>query len=69
MSFTQAISQSGFETIDFIILVVYIILLVSLGMFLSRDKDGKEKSANDYFLAGNTLTWWAVGASLIAANI
>ena len=69
LSFTEAISMSGFETIDFIILVVYIILLVSLGMFLSRDKDGKEKSANDYFLAGNTLTWWAVGASLIAANI
>ena len=69
LSFTEAISQSGFETIDFIILVVYIILLVSLGMFLSRDKDGKGKSASDYFLAGNTLTWWAVGASLIAANI
>ena len=69
MSFTEAISSSGFETIDFIILVVYIILLVSLGMFLSRGKDGKEKSASDYFLAGNTLTWWAVGASLIAANI
>jgi SSS family solute:Na+ symporter len=42
---------------------------VGLGLFLSRSKDGKEKSANDYFLAGNTLTWWAVGASLIAANI
>ena len=69
LSFTEAISQSGFETVDFIILAVYIILLVSLGMFLSRDKEGKEKSANDYFLAGNTLTWWAVGASLIAANI
>ncbi|MCH5175708.1 MAG: sodium/sugar symporter [Prevotellaceae bacterium] len=69
LSFTEAISSSGFKTIDFIILVVYIILLVSLGMFLSRNKDGKEKSANDYFLAGNTLTWWAVGASLIAANI
>ena len=69
MDFTTAISQSGFQTIDFIILVAYIIILVSLGMFLSRNKDGKEKSANDYFLAGNTLTWWAVGASLIAANI
>ena len=57
------------KTIDFVILVCYLILLVSLGLFLSRDKDGKEKSANDYFLAGNTLTWWAVGASLIAANI
>ena len=60
---------SGFETIDFVIFFIYIIVLVGLGLFLSRDKDGKEKSANDYFLAGNTLTWWAVGASLIAANI
>ena len=68
-SISQAISQSGFQTIDFVILICYLILLVSLGLFLSRNKDGKEKSANDYFLAGNTLTWWAVGASLIAANI
>ena len=68
-SISQAIANSGFQTIDFVILVVYIILLVGLGLFLSRNKDGKEKSANDYFLAGNTLTWWAVGASLIAANI
>ena len=60
---------SGFETIDYIIFGAYIILLICLGLFLSRNKNGKEKSANDYFLAGNTLTWWAVGASLIAANI
>ncbi|MBF1557292.1 sodium:solute symporter family transporter [Segatella salivae] len=65
----EAISQSGFKTIDLIILVIYLVLLVGLGLFLSRNKAGKEKSANDYFLAGNTLTWWAVGASLIAANI
>lgn len=62
-------SSSGFETIDFIIFGIYIVVLVALGLFLSRDKDGKGKSASDYFLAGNTLTWWAVGASLIAANI
>ena len=68
-SISQAIAQSGFHSIDFIILVIYLIILVSLGLFLSRKKDGKERSANDYFLAGNTLTWWAVGASLIAANI
>ena len=69
MDFLTALQSSGFKTVDFIILVAYIILLVCLGLFLSRSKDGKEKSANDYFLAGNTLTWWAVGASLIAANI
>jgi SSS family solute:Na+ symporter len=45
------------------------VLLVSLGLFLSRNKKGVDKTANDYFLAGNKLTWWAVGASLIAANI
>ena len=68
-SISEAISQSGFKSIDLIILVLYLVLLVSLGLFLSRNKGGKEKNANDYFLAGNTLTWWAVGASLIAANI
>ena len=64
-----ALQVSGFKTVDFVILIAYLIILVGLGLFLSRSKDGKEKSANDYFLAGNTLTWWAVGASLIAANI
>lgn len=68
-SFSEALASSGFKPVDFVILVCYLILLVSLGLFLSRNKNGKEKSANDYFLAGNTLTWWAVGASLIAANI
>ncbi len=62
-------NESGFETIDYIIFGAYIALLIGLGLFLSRNRNGKEKNANDYFLAGNTLTWWAVGASLIAANI
>ena len=65
----QAIGTSGFKTIDLIILLIYLVVLVGLGLFLGRTKKGEEKSANDYFLAGNTLTWWAVGASLIAANI
>jgi SSS family solute:Na+ symporter len=61
--------NSGFMTIDFIIVGLYMVLLISLGLFLSRNKKGVDKTANDYFLAGNKLTWWAVGASLIAANI
>ncbi len=65
----SALSNNGFETIDYIVFAAYIVLLVGLGMFLSRSKKGEEKSSTDYFLAGNTLTWWAVGASLIAANI
>ena len=65
----QALANNGFETIDYIVFAAYIVILIGLGMFLSRKKDGKEQSSTDYFLAGNTLTWWAVGASLIAANI
>lgn len=69
MNLIEALQNNGFAFIDYAIFVLYIILLVGLGFFLSRSKDGKEKSSSDYFLAGNTLTWWAVGASLIAANI
>lgn len=65
----EALQNNGFATIDYIVVAAYIVLLVGLGMFLSRSKKGEEKSSTDYFLAGNTLTWWAVGASLIAANI
>ena len=69
MSVIEALQSNGFQTIDYLVFVAYIIILVSLGVFLSRGKKGEEKSSTDYFLAGNTLTWWAVGASLIAANI
>ncbi len=65
----EALKNNGFATADYMVFVVYIIILVSMGIFLSRGKKGEEKSSTDYFLAGNTLTWWAVGASLIAANI
>lgn len=69
MNILQQISASGFRTIDLVIVLVYLAVLIFLGLFLGRNKKGKQKSAGDYFLAGNTLTWWAVGASLIAANI
>ena len=65
----EALSNNGFATADYLVFIVYIIILVGMGLFLSRSKKGEEKSSTDYFLAGNTLTWWAVGASLIAANI
>lgn len=61
--------NAGFTTIDYVILVSYIILIVALGLWLSRSPKGHEKDSKDYFLAGGTLSWWAIGASLIAANI
>ena len=69
MSVIDYIQASGFRAIDLVIVIAYLLLLICLGLFFGRTKKGQEKSAGDYFLAGNTLTWWAVGASLIAANI
>lgn len=58
-----------FGWFDYIIFVVYAALILFVGLWVSRNKNGKQKSAEEYFLAGKTLPWWAIGASLIAANI
>jgi SSS family solute:Na+ symporter len=55
--------------IDGLIVVVYAIGLFGLAQWVSRDRDGHEKTSTDYFLASRSLPWWAIGASLIAANI
>jgi len=61
--------NAGFTTLDYVIFAVYCVVIVFLGLWLSRTKKGEEKTSSDYFLAGRTLPWWAIGASLIAANI
>ena len=61
-----ALADNGFTCWDYGVFVLYIVILVAMGIFLSR---GKKETSKDYFLAGGSLTWWAVGASLIAANI
>ena len=58
-----------FNTLDWVIVGFYCLALISLATYVSRSKSGQERSAEDYFLAGRTLPWWAIGASLIAANI
>ena len=58
-----------FNTLDWIIVGIYCIGIISLATYVSRTNAGKERSAEDYFLAGRSLPWWAIGASLIAANI
>src|SRR5690554_892600 len=61
--------NAGFTTLDYMIFIAYAVLIMGLGLWLSRTKKGEEKDSKDYFLAGGTLSWWAIGASLIAANI
>jgi SSS family solute:Na+ symporter len=58
-----------FALIDTIVFVAYALAIVGLGLWVSREKEGYQKNAEDYFLAGKSLPWWAIGASLIAANI
>ena len=70
----NSLANNGFAAADYAVFVVYILILVGCGVFIPKWM-AKKKGANgaenskDYFLAGNSLTWWAVGASLIAANI
>ncbi len=59
----------GFETADYVVFCLYAIVIIGMGLWVSCRKKDREKTAEDYFLAGKTLPWWAIGASLIAANI
>jgi SSS family solute:Na+ symporter len=57
------------STIDLIVVIAYAIGIFSLAQWVSREKAGHVKDTSDYFLASKNLPWWAIGASLIAANI
>lgn len=57
------------SNLDMAIFVVYILGLLFVAYWVSREEKGHQKNTNEYFLAGNSLPWWAIGASLIAANI
>ncbi|GMQ23602.1 sodium/sugar symporter [Algoriphagus sp. oki45] len=57
------------EPIDLAVFIGYCLLIIGMGIFVSREKKGHVKNSSDYFLASKALPWWAVGASLIASNI
>ena len=55
--------------LDYLVFFIYFIIIVGYGLWVYRKKKKAEASSNDYFLAEGSLTWWAIGASLIASNI
>lgn len=55
------------STLDIVIIVAWIFGLLAFGIYISLTS--KKETSSDYFLASNSLPWWAVGGSLIAANI
>lgn len=58
------------QTADYIVFLVYFIIVASYGYWVyRRKKKASTTASHDYFLAEGSLTWWAIGASLIASNI
>ena len=57
------------ETLDIWVAVGYAVIIFILAQWVSRESVDHSKNTSDYFLAGRSLPWWAIGASLIAANI
>jgi SSS family solute:Na+ symporter len=54
---------------DWIVFVIYFIIVASYGYWVYRRKHNADATSKDYFLAAGSLTWWDIGASLIASNI
>ena len=57
------------STGDYIVFIIYFIIVSVYGYWVYRKKKEAETTSTDYFLAAGSLTWWAIGASLIASNI
>jgi solute:Na+ symporter, SSS family len=62
--------MSGISTFDILIFVIYFVLVSGYGYWVyNKKKKTSITASHDYFLAEGSLTWWAIGASLIASNI
>jgi solute:Na+ symporter, SSS family len=62
--------MSGISNLDILIFIIYFILVAGYGYWVySKKKKATVTASHDYFLAEGSLTWWAIGASLIASNI
>lgn len=57
------------QTLDYAVFLVYFVIVSSYGYWIYQRKKSASVSSADYFLAEGSLTWWAIGASLIASNI
>jgi len=57
------------QTADYIVFFIYFIVVAAYGYYIYHKKKSAKTSSKDFFLAEGSLTWWAIGASLIASNI
>ena len=61
--------NKNLETLDYIVFIVYFVIVASYGIWIYNRKKKATTDTKDFFLAEGSLTWWAIGASLIASNI
>lgn len=61
--------QNLLDTKDYIVFAVYFVIVAAYGLYIYNKKKSASTGSKDYFLAEGSLTWWAIGASLIASNI
>ncbi|MDO7876715.1 sodium/sugar symporter [Hymenobacter sp. ASUV-10] len=65
--------QHQLATLDYVVFFIYFLIVSGYGIWIYRRKTGHdgtmEGDSKDYFLAEGSLTWWAIGSSLIASNI
>lgn len=54
---------------DYIVFFIYFILVSGYGLYIYKRRKSGQMNTRDFFLAEGSLTWWAIGASLIASNI
>jgi SSS family solute:Na+ symporter len=56
-------------TLDYAVFLIYFLIVAFYGWWIYRQKNTHKENSKDFFLAKDSLTWWAIGASLIASNI
>src|SRR5437868_3701314 len=54
---------------DYLVFIIYFVIVTSYGYWIYRRRRSREHDSKAFFLAKGSLTWWAIGASLIASNI
>jgi SSS family solute:Na+ symporter len=61
--------MNNLSAADYIVFIIYFIIVAGYGYWVYRQKKSSGTNTKDYFLAEGSLTWWAIGASIIASNI
>jgi len=61
--------MNSLQTADYLVFFIYFVLVSAYGIYIYRKKKTANTSSKDFFLAEGSLSWWAIGASLIASNI